>query len=223
MVAAVMADTYDHPLPIVDPDPPIPLCATLIYPDASGNIGGATSPALGVLFPPQNLEHAAAFSLPFPTDFLLQSNGSGLVADTTSTLEALGLIIPLLVAPFRCVGKPLHIGIDNVAVVFACHKRRSNDRLAHTLIRAAYLVAGALGCQLFVSWVPRRSDTLTRIADDLTHTDFASTLALDKYAVTTTLQSFPPPISDWMRCPVQDRDLGHKIIAWMKMQYDNLL
>ena len=50
MVATVMTDTYDHPLPIVDPDPPIPLWATLIYPDASGNIGGAT--ALGALFPP---------------------------------------------------------------------------------------------------------------------------------------------------------------------------
>ena len=79
-----------------------------------------------------------------------------------------------------------------------------------------------MGCQLFVSWVPRSSDTLIRIADDLTHTDFASTMALDKYAATTTLQSFPPPISDWMRCPVQDRDLEHNIIAWMKMQYDNL-
>ena len=223
MVAAVMADTYDHPLPIIDPDPPIPLWATLIYPDASGNIGGQTSPALGILFPPQNLQHAAAFSLPFPTDFLLHSNGSGLVADTTSTLEALGLIIPLVVAPHRCIGKPLHISIDNVAVVFAFKKRRSNDRLAHTLIRAAYLVAGALGCQMYVSWVPRRSNTMTRIADDLTHTDFASTLALDRYAVTTTLQSFPPPISDWMRDPVQDRDLGHKIIAWMKRQYDELL
>ena len=199
MVAAIMADTHEHPLPIVDPAPPIPLWAILIYPDASGNIGGMTSPALGVFFPPQDLLFAAAYSLPFPTDFLLHSNGSGLVADTTSTLEALGLITPMAMAPHRCVGKPLHINIDNVAVVFAFNKRRSNDRLAHTLIRAAYLVAGALGCQLFVSWVPRRSDVLTRIADDLTHTDFTSTLALDRHADTITLQSFPPPISEWMR------------------------
>ena len=28
LVAALMADTYDHPLPIVDPDPPVPLSAT---------------------------------------------------------------------------------------------------------------------------------------------------------------------------------------------------
>ena len=132
------------------------------------------------------------------------------------------MIIPMAVAPHRCVGKPLHTNIDNVAVVFAFHKRRSNDRLAHTLIRAAYLVAGALGCQLFVSWVPRRSDVLTRIADDLTHTDFTSTLALDRHAGTTTLQSFPPPISEWMRKPEEDRDLGHKVIAWMKFQYKDL-
>ena len=71
MVVAVTADTYDHPVPIVDPDPPIPLWATLIYPDASGNMRGATSPALGGLFSPQNPKHAAAFSLPFPMDFLL--------------------------------------------------------------------------------------------------------------------------------------------------------
>lgn len=222
MVAAVMADTYNFPLPIVDPDPPIPLCAVLIYPDASGNIGGPTSPALGVLFPPQDLQHAAAFSLIFPTNFLLNSNGSGLVADTTSTLESLGLIIPMVVAPYRCVGRPLHVTIDNVAVVFAFHKRRSNDRLAHTIIRAAYLLAGALGCNLFVSWAPRRSDPMTRIADDLTHTDFKSTLALDRFADTSTMPTFPPPISEWMRAPVQDRDLGHRIIAWMKGQYSDL-
>ena len=40
MVPALMADTYDHPLPIVDPDPPVPLSATHIYTDAKGNIGG---------------------------------------------------------------------------------------------------------------------------------------------------------------------------------------
>ena len=67
-----------------------------------------------------------------------------------------------------------------------------------------------------VSWVPRRSDVLTRIAEDLTHTDFASTLALDRHADTTTLQSFPPPISGWMRRPEEERDLGHKVIAWYK-------
>ena len=71
LVATLMADTYDHPLPIVDPDPPVPLSATHIYTDASGNIGAKTSPSLGILFPSEDMRQVGAHSLPFPTDFLL--------------------------------------------------------------------------------------------------------------------------------------------------------
>ena len=223
MVAAVLADTVNHPLPIMDPDPPIPLCSVPVFPDASGHIGGPTSPALGVFFPPFDMNHAAAYSLPFPTEFLLKSNGEALVADTTSTLEALGILLPMVIDPHRCVGKALHFNIDNIAVVFSFHKRRSKDRLAHTLIRAAYLVAGALSSRLFVSWVPRRSDESSKIADDLTHSDFRSVLDLFPQATKKTFESFPPPISKWMRDPVHDRDLGHAIIAWMASYYSNLL
>ena len=223
IVAALMADTYDHPLPIMDPDPPPPLCAVPIYTDASGHIGGSTSPSLGVFFPPYELQHAAAYSLPFPTEFLLKTNNSALVADTTSTLEALGVLVPMMIDPHRCVGKSLEVYIDNISVVYSFRKRRSNDRLAHTLIRAACLLSGALACRLFVTWVPRRSDQLSIIADDLTHMNFQSALLLDRRATTTTYQSFPPPISDWMKDPIYDRDLGHTIISWMSSYYNNLL
>ena len=223
MLAALLADTHDNPLPIIDTDLTPPLCAVLIYPDASGNIAGTTSPCLGVFFPPQDHRHAAAHSLPFPTDFLLQSNGSALVADTSSTLEALGLIIPMMIEPHRCVGKALHFNIDNFAVVCSAQKRRSRDRLAHTLIRAAYLVSGALACKIFVSWRQRRSDPPSVVADDLTHMDFRSATSLDQYVNTSTHQYFPEPISRWMRNPCFDRDLGHKIIEWMSRTYDNLL
>ena len=52
LAAALLADTYHHPLPIVDPEPPVPLSATHIYTDASGHIAAKTSPSLGILFPP---------------------------------------------------------------------------------------------------------------------------------------------------------------------------
>ena len=100
LVATLIADTYDHPLPIVDPEPPVPLSATLVYTDASGHIAAPTSPSLGILFPPEDMLQAGAHSLPFPANFLLQSNGTGLVADTSSTLEALGIHIPLMIDPF---------------------------------------------------------------------------------------------------------------------------
>ena len=223
MVAAIMADTYHYPLPIVDPDPPIPLCAIHVYTDASGHIAGPTSPALGVFFPPQDLQHAGAHSLPFPTDFLLQSNGSALVADTSSTLESLGILIPMMIDPGRCVGKSLHIHIDNYAVVCAFRKRRSGDKLAHTAIRAAYLLAGALACKLHVSWIPRRSDVPSVIADDLTHINFKSALDMDPFCSSTTYNNFPPPVSYWMAKPQYHRDLGHDIISWMRGHFSKLL
>jgi hypothetical protein len=99
MVAAIMADTHDHPLPIIDTDQIAPLCSVLIYPDASCHVGGPISPSLGVLFPPYDLQHAAAFRFPFPTDFLLQSNRTGLVADTITTGESLGILIPMITNP----------------------------------------------------------------------------------------------------------------------------
>jgi hypothetical protein len=172
----MVADTYDNPLPIADPDQRAPLCSVSIYPDASCHIAGSTSPCLGVLFPAHDLQQAAAFNFPFPTDFLLQSNGTGLVADTTTAGEFLGILIPMITNPHRCVGKTLHFFIDNIAVVFSFKKRRSNDRLAHTIIRAAYLVASALVCKLFVSWTPRSSDVESIIADD--HMNFSLSLAL---------------------------------------------
>ena len=223
LVAAIIADTYEHPLPIVDPDPPAPLCAVPIFTDASGHIAGPTSPALGIFFPPHDMKHAAAYSIPFQTDFLLSSNNSALVADTTSTLEALGILVPMVIDPFRCVGRHLHFRIDNIAVVYSFKKRRSKDRLAHSVIRAAYLLAGALACTMSVSWTPRRSDIHTRIADDLTHSDFTSVIELDQYAATIFYPTFPPPLSDWMRLPQYDRNLGHRIIAWMSSQYEDLM
>ena len=223
MLAAVIADTFKHPLPILDPDPQPPLCAVQIYTDASGRIAEKSSPSLGIFFPPQDLKHAAAYSLPFPTDFLLSSNEGSLVANTTSTLEALGILIPMMVDPFRCVGKSLHIHIDNIAVVFSFKKRRSKDTLAHTIIRASFLLAGALACNLSVSWVRRRSERNSRIADDLTHSDFGSTHEMDRFATTRLYEAFPPPISRWMRDPCYDRDLGHRVISWMASYYDNLL
>ena len=144
-------------------------------------------------------------------------------ADTNSTLEALSVLVPMVINPHRCVGKTSHYQADNIAVVFAFDKRRSNDKLAHTIIRASYLVAGAIACKIFVSWRPRRSDEGSIIADDvLAHIDFTSALTLYQSSYTRTL-SFPPPISNLLKEPVYDRDLGHHILSWMPYYYYNLL
>ena len=223
MFAAILVDSYEHPLPIMDPDPVAPLNAVPVYTDASGSIGGPTFPSLGVFFSPCDGMHAAAFSIPFTTDFLLQNNGGSLIADTTSTLEALGLLIPFAIHPSRLAGKAVHVRIDNQAVVWAFKKKRSDDRLTETIIRAADLVSGAMGSRLFVSWEPRRSSRSTIIADDLTHINFSSCLEYDPRAFTMVYEDFPPPISKWMEGAAYTRSLGHSVIEWMKAEYTNMI
>ena len=56
----------------------------------------------------------------------------------------------------------------------------------------------------------------------MTHSKFDTTLAMDLLATTTKLPTFLPPLSRWMERPAEDRDLGHKILAWMKQEYNHL-
>ena len=74
----------------------------------------------------------------------------------------------------RCVRKTLHIFTNNIAVVFSFQKRRSHYRLARTIIRASYLVAGDLACKLFVYWTHRRAEVESIVTDDLTIMDFST-------------------------------------------------
>ena len=122
----------------------------------------------------------------------------------------------MMIDPHRCIGRDIHFHIGNFAVVCSFKKRRRGDRLAHTVIGAAYLVAAVgLACKLFVTWIPRRSNVASVIADDLTHINFTSALETYPYCSTTKHNAFPPPVSDWMRNPVHDRNLGHNILLWM--------
>ena len=218
MIAAMLVDAFEHPLPIIDPYPPIPLHAIPVYTDASGRISQPDPPCLGVYLPSYDLRHARAYSLPFPTDFLLERNGTGLVADTTTTLEAFGILIVLILATSECRDRTIHLHIDNVAVVFAFEKRRSNDPLAHCIIRAAYFLAGAINCTIRVSWIRRRSNTGARIADDLTHNNFDEAVSVDPYTIKFPKENFPHPLQVWMWKPHYDRDLGHKIWQWICSQ-----
>ena len=222
MVAAILVDSFENPLPIMRPDPVAPLISVPVYTDASGKVKGPDAPCLGIFFPPFEGMHGAAFSIPFSRDFLLQSNGTCLILDTTTTLEALGVLVSLAIHPHRVVSREVHFKIDNVAIVYSFRKRRSSDRLANTIIRASFLVAGALNCKLFVSWKPRRSCRSTCIADDLTHGNFQSALDYDRHSILHQYKTFPPPIEAWMERAVESRDLGHEILNWMWSEYKDL-
>ena len=134
----------------------------------------------------------------------------------TTTLECLGFISILCLDPMRFIENDALFHIDNVASVRALEKGRSRDAWATTLIRAARVVAAALGCSLFADWERRRSTRNSEVADDLTHILVAK-LTDDELRVYLQAGniSFPEPILNWMASPTSDLTMGYRCVMWI--------
>ena len=215
-LAAIIADTICHPLPIAAPPNPPALCAIQVFTDASGHL--LANPALGIYCPAQFMTPPFIASVPFPQSFLLKEDLQGKKAfRKTTTLEALGLLTPLCLDPLKFAEREVCVIIDNVATTIALHKGRSHDAWATTIIRAARVMAAGIGATLVTVWKPRRSCRPTRVADDLTH---GLTIELTQSEVLSYLDlgvtAFPMPILHWMAKPGPDKSLGRQCLLWTR-------
>ena len=133
-----------------------------------------------------------------------------------TTLELVGLLLPLLSIPEIVKGKNLILGVDNISVVFGWENRSVNgDLTASALIRAMHIVATFLETRIFVQHVPRLSSLASIMADNLTR---ASTAKADVWALVTETAQYPPPepLWEWLSDPCVDWQLGLKLVNWLK-------
>jgi len=86
----------------------------------------------------------------------------------STTLEAVGLLLPFLTIPHLLRAKSVILEVDNAAVVRGWHTRSvKNDAAASTIIRAVHVLATFLACTVSVRQVPRRSTAAADLADRL--------------------------------------------------------
>ena len=221
--AAIVWDTLCHPLPVLEQDAPLALEAVQVFTDFSGHL--LANPSLGVYIPSEFKEGPIVMSLAFPRKFLLSEDGEGHKCYSKSTsLEALGFLVPLVMKPDKFIGRKTIVISDNAASVLILGKGYSSgDPWATTICRAARVVAAALGCDLLAKWEPRRSSRETRISDNLTHNLLDE---LEREEVTAYIEdrsvSFPHPVLQWMAQPGIDTDLGYKCLRWMSSKFDKV-
>ena len=222
VLAAIVADTVDNPLPITM-EFRANLLAIPVHTDASGCL--SDSPSLGILVSRHDSFPPLVASIRFPHKFLCSMDRYGHTIYCKSTLlESLGYLTPLLLHPLRFMGQFVWFNLDSMAAVSALRKGRSeSDHLATTVISAARVVAAALGCTMSSDWIPRRSDRQSTIADDLTHnlTSSLSREELEAY-LDLAIVSFPPPVSRWMNDPEEDPTLGRKCVLWLANEFPAL-
>ena len=216
--------TTTEPLPILEPGVVPSLDAQVVYTDASGHL--LANPSVGIYVPSQGLESALVASLALPRSFLAKIDQDGHKAYCKSTtLEGLGYLAALCWDPDRVKNKDIVFLIDNQAAVIALRKGYSKgDPWATTIVRAARVVAAAIGSSLFAKWVPRRSSRETRVADDLTHNILSELTSQELQAyVDSGMVSFPPPICSWMASPRPDQGLGRKCLDWMREKFGDIM
>ena len=137
-------------------------------------------------------------------------------ASKMTTLELVGLFLPLLTVPQIIQGRNIVLGVDNVSVVFGWENGSvKGDLTASALIRALHLVACFLECRIFARHVPRLSSPASLLADSLTRASTTRDICPDSLMGITEFEK-PEPLWEWLHRPQTDWNLGFKIIEWLK-------
>jgi hypothetical protein len=140
----------------------------------------------------------------WPKDFTTgkrDKNETG-YGDKTATLEMIGTMLPLLLAPELVAGRHVVSKFDIVACVFDIENGQlKNDESSYILIRTAKLIAAYVGMVLHVEHVSRRSCWEVELANNLSRrstTSFLVQRALNRFGG----KRLPDVLLSWFNNPV---------------------
>ena len=175
-IRAVLASIREHPLPLENYKIHKYLAADIFFcGDASGKIDDLQYPAaLGVYIPLQIQTEALALSYILPRKWLLsRDEARGQNKSNSVLLELLSLITPLVEFPEKFRNKSVNFQTDNMALSQLYLSMSPQGEATAYVLRALNFVTQALNIRLQIEWKRRRSDQVSKIADDLTHSKFS--------------------------------------------------
>jgi hypothetical protein len=133
----------------------------------------------------------------------------------TTTLEMIGILLPLLLIPEKLRNSHIELFTDNMGCVFGMKDGYvKNDEYASIFIRAAYLIGAYLGSVLHVAHIPRRSSWETESADNLSRSNTTSFLEKQILSRYDTL-SVPPNLTNWLENPTNNWDLALDLLKYV--------
>jgi len=157
-------------------------------------------------------------SVTFPRQFLLEKRDSldHAYGCKSSTLEAIGLILPFVCCPKILVGREVTLLTDNEALVFGWDKRRvPHDTVASIFLRAIHIIAAFLGTSVEIRHLPRISTPSAELVDALTRS--TTTLQHHRDLVNQAPQEVVPSIlTDWLENPTEDWQLPIHLLSYVQ-------
>jgi hypothetical protein len=137
----------------------------------------------------------------------------------SSTLEAIGLILPFVCCPELLVGKEVTLMTDNEALVFGWDKRRvPHDTSASIFLRALHIISAYLGSSVEIRHLPRISTPSAELVDALTRS--TTTLQHHREIVSQAPTVVIPSIlTEWLDDPSEDWQLPFQLLSFVQKKF----
>jgi hypothetical protein len=139
----------------------------------------------------------------------------------TTTLEAAGLLLPLLSVPEKLRGREVAFYTDNLAVVYGWENGGVKfDETATSILKAVHVIACYLGMTVHVRHVQRMSNTHAVLVDHLSRE--ATVTELDgKLLKGIRMSACDTVLYEWMENPGISFGLPRKLLNTVKGKLEN--
>jgi hypothetical protein len=134
----------------------------------------------------------------------------------SSTLEAVGLILPFITFPKELARQHILLQVDNSSLGYGWEKHYcKNDPETSLLLRTLHVIESLLECKIYLQHVKRRSNTMAKLVDDLSRKSTTSARILQKINA-GEVYTARGTLTDWLKNPVLDWSLPEKIVKEIK-------
>ena len=129
----------------------------------------------------------------------------------SSTLEAVGLLLPFCTEPWKLVERHVVLEVDNIAVVYGWERKHNKkDPETSVLLRCLHVLEAKLACRIHVQYVRRCSTEAADIADKLTRVETTDRV-LQKKLGQVGKELPAGSLLSWLEEPLVDWSLPEKI------------
>ena len=152
--------------------------------------------------------------------FYAKDNAGTRFAAKSSTLEAIGVLLPFLSFPSSLSGTNVVLHVDNTAVVHGWRKRHVvNDIEASIMIRAIHILSSYLRCRVYIVHTPRLSSPGAVMADHLSRSSSTSQEE-ENLARSLSSPSISPALQNWLQNPSVDWNLPLALLEEIQLSHD---
>ena len=134
----------------------------------------------------------------------------------STTLEAVGMLLPFLAFPDRVRGKNIVFKIDNMAVLFGWYNGYvKQDETASEVLKSVQYISSVLGTVVNVQHVGRVSDELAELADELSRRKQSKKPEACKALESAEFREVSSFLTEWLADPCGGSKLCGKLLKEM--------